>query len=253
MAYFIASILKLFCNFNPETSGELMNKESRKIYQSMLFPLLVIVLMWLVKLAEYFTKSDFAEFGINPHSVKGLIGIITSPFIHADFGHLIANTIPLFITLSIIFYFYGEIAYTVFFLIWLFTNLWVWSLAANNTSHIGASGLVYGFVTFLLFSGLIRRNARLMAISMLIIFLYGGLFWGIFPDFFPHRNISWESHLMGGIAGFVLAVYFRKTGIQKEVYSWDMEDEETDIDYMAGLDEDLNSKDSQKNTHHFLN
>ncbi len=217
-----------------------MNAEYRKILRSMLFPLLVIVVMWAVKIYEWYTNSDFSGYGINPQSVKGLIGLFTAPFIHADFEHLTANTVPMFITLSIIFYFYREIALKVFFLIWLFTNVWVWSFALPNTSHIGASGLVYGFVTFLLFSGLIRRNLQLMAISMLIIFLYGGLFWGIFPDFFPHRNISWESHLMGGIAGFVMAVFYRKIGIQRELYSWDLEgeEEETDIDYMSGMEEE---------------
>ncbi len=214
-----------------------MNPEFRKIIRSMLFPLLVIIVMWVVKLVEWYTKSDFSALGILPQSYEGLLGLFTAPFIHADFEHLTANTVPMFITLSIIFYFYKEIALKVFFLVWLFTNVWVWSFAVPHTSHIGASGLVYGFVTFLLLSGLIRRNARLMAISMLIIFLYGGLFWGIFPDFFPHRNISWESHLMGGIAGFVMAVFYRKTGIQRELYSWDLEEEEeTDIDYMYGVE-----------------
>jgi membrane associated rhomboid family serine protease len=235
-----------------------MNTEYRKILRSMIFPTIVVIIMWAVKIYEWYTKSDFGVFGINPQSVKGLIGIITSPFIHADFGHLIANTIPMFITLSIIFYFYREVAYTVFFLVWLFTNVWVWSFALPNTYHIGASGLVYGFVTFLLFSGLIRRNLQLMAISMLIIFLYGGLFWGIFPDFFPHRNISWESHLMGGIAGIVMAVYFRKIGIQRKLYSWDLEgdEDETDIDYMSEVeDENQKQKDNQNVTKHdpFLN
>jgi membrane associated rhomboid family serine protease len=235
-----------------------MNSEYRKIIRSMLFPFIVIIIMWVVKIYEWSTKSDFAIFGINPQSVRGLIGVITAPFIHADFEHLTANTVPMFITLSIIFYFYREVAYKVFFLIWFFTNIWVWSLALPNTYHIGASGLVYGFVTFLLFSGVIRRNLQLMAISMLIIFLYGGLFWGIFPDFFPHRNISWESHLMGGIAGFVMAVYFRKTGIQRELYSWDLEGEveDTDIDYMSGIeDENQNHNDNQSITKHdpFLN
>lgn len=233
-----------------------MNSELRKIYRSMLFPLMIVIIMWTVKIYEWSTKSDFAEYGINPQSVKGLIGLITSPFIHADFNHLIANSVPLLVTLSIIFYFYREVSIIVFFLIWLFTNVWVWSFAVHNTYHIGASGLVYGFVSFLLFSGLIRRNARLMAISMLIIFLYGGLFWGIFPDFFPHRNISWESHLMGGIAGLVMAFFYRKKGIQRELYSWDLEGEEedTDIDYLLEQDdENLKEKENTKDPNQLLN
>jgi membrane associated rhomboid family serine protease len=237
---------------------KVVNPEYQKILRSTLFPLMVIVIMWIVKVAEWYTKSDFSKLGINPKSVDGLLGIIIAPFIHADFGHLIANTIPFFITLSIIFYFYKEIALKVFFLIWIFTNIWVWSFAVHNTYHIGASGLVYGFVSFLLFSGLIRRNARLMAISMLIIFLYGGLFWGIFPDFFPHRNISWESHLMGGFAGLVMAVFYRKTGVQKELYSWDLEEEQDDDDNDYYLDlnqpgENQKPKETPKSPDQYLN
>jgi membrane associated rhomboid family serine protease len=108
--------------------------------------------------------------------------------------------------------------------------------------HIGASGLVYGYVSFLLFSGIIRRNARLMAISLLIVFLYGGFFWGMFPDFFPKRNISWESHLMGGLAGLVLAVYYRKKGIQRDVYRWDEDDEEDEEDDFLQMDDEHSIK-----------
>jgi len=219
-----------------------MNREFSKMATSMVFPLAVVAVMWIVKIAEYYTGSDFGELGIMPLTAKGLIGIVTAPFIHADFGHLVANTIPMFVSLSIIFYFYREVAFQVFFLVWLFTGVWVWSFARDDSFHIGASGLVYGYISFLFFSGMIRRNARLMAISFLIIFLYGGFFWGIFPDFFPKRNISWESHLMGGIAGIVMAIFYRKKGLQREVYHWeedDDDDEEDDenADYMAGDDE----------------
>lgn len=220
-----------------------MNREYSKMAASILFPLAVVAVMWIVKIIEYYSGSDFSEFGIMPLTAKGLIGVIAAPFIHADFGHLLANTIPMFVSLSIIFYFYREVAFQVFFLVWLFTGIWVWSFARNDSYHIGASGLVYGYISFLFFSGMIRRNARLMAISLLIIFLYGGFFWGVFPDFFPKRNISWESHLMGGIAGLVMAIFYRKNGLQREVYHWDEEDEEDDDDdddneeYLSGDDE----------------
>jgi len=214
-----------------------MNRELRKMMACMLFPFAVVAVMWLVKIVEYYTKSDFSGCGIIPLSAQGLIGIITAPFIHADFGHLLANTIPMFVSLSIVFYFYREVAFRVFFLVWIFSGVWVWSFAERDTCHIGASGLVYGYISFLLFSGIIRRNVRLMAISLLIVFLYGGLFWGIFPHFFPKRNISWESHLMGGLAGLVMALYYRKKGPQKEVYHWDDEYDDGNIDYLMDDDE----------------
>lgn len=194
----------------------------------MIFPFFMLVIMWLIKLTEYFFKLDLSWLGIKPLTVEGLAGIAASPLLHADFAHIMANSIPFFVGASIIFYFYREVAFSVFFLIWAITGLWVWSFARGGV-HIGASGIVYGYLSFLFFSGIIRRNARLMAISLLVIFLYGGLLWGIFPNFFPDRNISWESHLMGGVAGFVLAVFYRKKGMQKEEYHWD-DDEDDAID-----------------------
>jgi membrane associated rhomboid family serine protease len=93
---------------------------------------------------------------------------------------------------------------------------------------VGASGVVYGLAAFLFLSGILRRDSRLMSVTMLIAFLYGGLVWGIFPQLFPHQPISWESHLMGLLAGTVLAVYYRKSGPQRKVYDWENEEEEDD-------------------------
>ncbi len=208
----------------------------------MIFPLFMLVLMWIVKLTEYFFNLDFSSLGIKPLDGFGLIGIVTSPMLHADFPHILANSIPFFVSASIIFYFYREIAFKVFFLIWVITGIWVWSFARGGV-HIGASGIVYGYLSFLFFSGIIRRNARLMAVSLLVIFLYGGLLWGIFPNFFPDRNISWESHLMGGVAGFVLSVFYRKRGMQKEEYHWDDDD---DDDFTEMIEEQPAEPDEQK-------
>lgn len=210
-------------------------EDKKRLYRSMIFPFFMLALMWLIKLTEYFFKLDFSGFGIKPLDLYGLIGIVTSPLLHADFPHLLANSIPFFVSASIIFYFYREVAFGVFFLAWGITGLWVWSFARGGV-HIGASGIVYAYLSFLFFSGIIRRNARLMAISLLVIFLYGGLLWGIFPNFFPERNISWESHLMGGVAGLVLAIFFRNKGIQKEQYQWD-EDDETSDEYSEDQDQ----------------
>jgi membrane associated rhomboid family serine protease len=95
-------------------------------------------------------------------------------------------------------------------MVWLFTGFWVW-LIARPEPHIGASGLIYGFVCFLFFSGLFRKNRNLLAISMLVTFLYGSLAWGILPI---NPTISWESHLMGSLSGIFAAIYFRKEGPQ---------------------------------------
>lgn len=200
------------------------DKEKKLFINSLLFPFLFVSLLWMVKLIELEQTWDLYRYGVFPRSVKGLIGIVTSPFIHADFNHLIDNSIPLFILLIAIFYFYWEVAYPVFFLVYLISGMGVW-LFARPSYHIGASGLVYGFASFLFFSGIIRKNIRLMAISLLVSFLYGSMVWGIFPY---KDGISFEGHLAGGLAGLFLAYYFREFGPQQPKPSW--EEEEEDID-----------------------
>nr|NQU93908.1 rhomboid family intramembrane serine protease [Bacteroidota bacterium] len=110
----------------------------------------------------------------------------------------------------------------------LVTSFWVW-IWAREAYHIGASGVIYGLASFLFFSGIFRKESRLMAISLIIAFLYGGLIWGLFPELFPKKNISWESHLMGLLSGLVLALFFRKEGPQKKQWSWELEEETDDV------------------------
>jgi membrane associated rhomboid family serine protease len=198
-----------------------MNLEKRRFLHSLIFPVFFIILMWSVKGIEILFNTDFYYLGIFPQKLSGLIGIITAPLIHANFEHLIANSIPLLILGTGLFYFYNKIAYKVFFLSYFIANLWVW-IGARYAYHIGASGLVYSIASFLFFSGMFRKNIKLMAISLLVVFLYGGMIWGILPI---QPKISWESHLMGGIAGLVLAVYYKDQGPRRKKYSWELEEE----------------------------
>jgi len=167
---------------------------------------------------------DLDFLGIFPLKVKGLIGIVTAPLIHSDFEHLIANSIPILILGTGVFYFYNKVAYKVFFLSYLIANIWIW-FGARQAYHIGASGLVYSFASFLFFSGVFGKNMKLMAISLLVVFLYGSMIWGVLPI---QPQVSWESHLMGAIAGMVLAIYFRNYGPKRMVYSWELEEDDID-------------------------
>jgi membrane associated rhomboid family serine protease len=121
-------------------------------------------------------------------------------------------SIPLYLLTTAIFYFYRPLAVRILVLLWLVTGFCVW-IAGRDAYHIGASGLVYGEASFLFFSGIIRRLAKLAAISFLVIFLYGSMIWGIFP-FYP--EISWESHLFGGLAGLTFALVYKNEGPKKE-------------------------------------
>jgi membrane associated rhomboid family serine protease len=203
-----------------------MEGEKKRFLYSLVFPGLFLLLIWLIKIIEVTLHLNFTFLGIFPLRIKGLIGIVTAPLIHSDFQHLAANSLPLLILGAGMFYFYREIAGKVFLLIYLISNIWIW-FGARYAYHIGASGIIYGMASFLFFSGVIRKNVKLMAISLLVVFLYGSMVWGLLP-IQPH--VSWESHLMGAMAGLVLAFYYRDRGPKRKIYSWEFEEEEDDED-----------------------
>jgi hypothetical protein len=195
----------------------------KKFLLSLIIPGTFIFFMWLVKIIEVLFETDLTGFGIYPLSIKGLPGIAFSPFIHDDFKHLFNNSIPLFLLSVALFYFYSEIALKVYSWTYILTGFLVW-LGGRDAWHIGASGLVYGLASFLFFSGIIRKYFRLVALSLLVVFLYGEMVWGIFPG--TYKNISWESHMLGFLSGIFLAVWYREEGPQKPVYDWMEEEEE---------------------------
>jgi membrane associated rhomboid family serine protease len=209
----------------------------KKLLLSMIIPGFFIFFMWLVKIIEVLFDLDFTGFGIFPLTVKGLPGIVLSPFIHADFNHLFNNSLPLFFLSVALFYFYSEVALKVFVWTYFITGALVW-IAGRAAWHIGASGLVYGLASFLFFSGIVRRYFRLIALSLLIVFLYGSMVWGLFPDIY--KNVSWESHMLGFFSGVVLAVVFRKEGPQRPVNEWIEEEEDT-----PGGDGEIGTKDEE--------
>lgn len=194
----------------------------KKLLLSIIIPALFIAIMWLIKVAEIFFDADFSKGGIYPLDIRGVPGILISPFIHSDLEHLFNNSLPLFFLGTALFYFYSEVALKIFSLTYILTGLFVW-IAGRQAWHIGASGLVYGIASFLFFSGIIRRYFRLIALSLLIVFLYGSMVWGIFPGIY--KNVSWESHMLGFFSGIILSVLYRKEGPQAPVYDW-MEEEE---------------------------
>jgi membrane associated rhomboid family serine protease len=201
----------------------------KRLLLSISIPGFFLLLMWVIFAADQLPGVDLRGIGIYPLTIKGLPGILLSPFVHADIRHLFNNSIPLLVLGTALFYFYGEVSLKVFLLNWIFTGSMVW-LSGRESWHIGASGLVYGMVFFIFFSGLIRRHFRLMALSLLVVFLYGSMVWGMFP--IVPVNISWESHMLGAVSGIFLAVWYQNEGPQAPVYEWldeeddDMEDNE---------------------------
>ena len=200
------------------TEGKFYRK---KFLLSLIIPLTFIFLIWLVKIIELLFEADFSGFGIYPLTVGGLPGIVFSPFIHADFNHLLNNSLPLLLLSVALFYFYSEVALKVFSLTYLLTGILVW-LGGRNALHIGASGIIYGLASFLFFSGIIRRYFRLVALSLLVVFIYGEMVWGIFPGI--SKNVSWESHMLGFFSGIFLSIVYRNEGPQAPVSVWMDED-----------------------------
>ena len=199
------------------------DKDKIHTVKSVLIPAAFIVLLWIILIVQQTFNLGFPyEFGLYPRRLTGLIGIITSPLIHAGYTHLISNSLPVFLLSAGLIYFYPETAYKVIALIYLSTGLLVW-LFARPVYHIGASGLIYGFAAFLFFSGIFKRDNRSIGLSLLVTFLYGGMVWGILPG---QPGISWESHFFGGITGIVCAFIFRK---KDKHYKYDWEAEESDI------------------------
>jgi len=180
--------------------------EKRILWHSLFVSCSFVIILWLVKLYEYEFQLDFSTWGVLPLTTKGLRGILFSPLIHANFEHLIANTIPFFVLCFSLFFFYRKSSYTIFILIYLFSGLFVW-LGGREALHIGVSGVIYGLAAFLFLSGIISFNIRLLTISLVVSLIYGGMFWGIFP---LKPEISWESHLWGGVSGLILALLYRK-------------------------------------------
>lgn len=190
------------------------------------YSLIPWVLFVIIMASAYFLNStynlNYSTYGIYPRDFSGLKGILFSPFIHGSIEHLGNNTLPILILGTAILYFYGRLGMKVILVMYLLTGILVW-LSARDSYHIGASGLIYAFAGFLFMSGIVRKAKNLIALSLLVAFLYGGLFWGIFP---VKEQVSWESHLWGGVVGFVMAWYYRKEGPQRKKYTWEEDDYE---------------------------
>ncbi len=187
-------------------------------------PLYFVLALWIVYWFEVRNGYNFNSYGIYPRSLSGLRGIIFSPFIHGDIKHLYHNSAPLFVLLFSLLYFYRSIAWKVFIYGTLCTGLITW-IIARKSNHIGASGIIYLLFSFIFFSGIIRKNYRLVAVSLMVIFLYGSMVWYLLP---VKENVSWEGHLSGFITGLVMAFIFRQVGPQKFQYEWEKEDYEPD-------------------------
>ena len=216
--------------------------ENKKVsFSTFIFPFIICSIIIFL---HVFNIDSLSIFRLRPSNIDSFLGVFLSPFAHSGYEHLINNIIPLFFFMSVIRHAFETFSYYLFFLLYFLPGFLIWSLVPESTncfdcgnihrvSIIGASGVLYAMFSFLFFSGIIRGNRQLAAYSLIIVFLYGGMFWGIFEPFVD-SHVSWESHLIGFLVGINLAFLFKSKGPQRKKYDWEDEDEDTKIDEDEG-------------------
>lgn len=178
----------------------------RRLITALIPPVLAVAVLWIVFAFDHVFRLDLFRFGVLPRQIKGLWGILISPFVHGDLDHLASNSAPILVLGWLLVYFYPKASWRVVLTCWAMGGLWVWVTARDNY-HIGASGIIYGLAAFLFFSGVFRKHVSLMAVSLIVVFLYGSMIWGVLPI---QARVSWESHIFGAVAGALMAWFYRK-------------------------------------------
>ena len=212
----------------------------RRLVTAVIPPALVVSVLWIVFAFDRVFGLDLYRYGVLPRQIKGLWGILISPFVHGSLDHLFSNSAPILVLGWLLVYFYPRAAWRVLLACWAMGGLWVWT-TARDSYHIGASGIIYGLAAFLFFSGVVRKRVALMAVSLIVVFLYGSMVWGVLP---LKVEVSWESHLFGAIAGALMAWFYRKVPPAHVPPPIVLEDEPDELESGAFYDGDPGDEES---------
>ena len=218
-----------------ETSKEF---EKELFFHAIFKSLIIVSILWVFFLMNDIFGLHWNDYGLMPRDIKGLLGIFTMPFLHGDYSHLFSNSVPLLVLLFSNFYFFRRKSGLILVMTYFVSGVLTWIIGTEGV-HIGASSIVYALAFFLVTISILKQEPKLMAYSLIIIFLYGSIVWGFFPQLFPDKHISWEGHLAGTITGIVLAFFYRNEGPVKKVYFEDEEEEQEETD--ADIDENSNN------------
>ena len=192
--------------------------DKQRLHFALLFTAAFLVSIWGVFIIDSAFELGLNSHGNRPREIRGLKGILTYPFLHSGIEHLWNNTASFFTLNALLFYFYRSLAVRVWLIMFVVSGSLLW-LFGGTGNHIGASGIVYGLASFLFVSGVIRNNLLLLRISLVVVFLYGGLVWWMLPI---KEGISWEGHLSGALTGLVLAIVYRNSGPKRPIYKFEI-------------------------------
>ncbi len=180
-----------------------------------------VALLWFIEILNLVVAPGLEAYGVRPREWSGLPGILLAPLLHSGFEHLLANTPPLLVLGTAMLYLYPGAAFKVLPAIYLGPGIAVWLFGPEGSNHIGASGLVYGMVGYVLVAGLIRRDRRAIGASLVVWFMYGALTWGVMP---LESGVSWQTHLAAAAIGALLALALRHRDVPPRVrYTWEGE------------------------------
>ncbi len=225
------------------------NNRPGRFRRSLFFSLQLAGLISVLHLLRFITGFPPLSWGVLPRNTDGLMGVVFAPLLHGSWGHLLSNLPPLLALTFIVFYFYRRTAWPAFIMIYLLTGAAVWAFA-RTVVHVGASGVIYGLVAFVFWSGIFRRNIKSIILALIVLMYYGSMFVGIFPG---EEGISWESHLLGALAGIFTAFWFKNKKEKDEApprYSW--EDEPKALDEPYFFDRDVFEKTKAEKRREFL-
>lgn len=196
--------------------------EIRRLLAAAVIPTFFMVLCWMMFAAERLLDVSFSQYGLMPREISHWFGVFTMPFLHANLSHIFSNTVSFVVLGTMLFYFYPEKALCVFLISYIFTGILTWIIGIGGV-HIGASGMIYAFAAYIFTVGARSGNIQNMALSLIVVFLYGSMVWGLYPQ---NTGISWEGHLAGAVTGLVCAfIYPIKKVVQDSL------DDEDDDDY----------------------
>ena len=206
-----------------EPSANAVQRDRTRIRYAILGAAGLVAGIWLAWLGAWLLGWDIDDLGIRPRELQGLTGILTAPFAHASFEHLMSNTLPLGLLSALMLYAYPRATRYALPLIWLASGLGVW-LWARSSVHVGISGITHGLMFFLFVMGLLRRDRLGVALALLVFFLYGGMLMTVLPR---EVDVSFEYHLAGAIAGVIgaLALFRLDPQAPRKRYSWEDEEE----------------------------